>query len=55
MSNWRNIPITLRTPEAKGTGLELGSKKVFLSGGLNLGKPTLAGQWLSGRAKHTIS
>jgi hypothetical protein len=55
MSNWRNIPITLRTPEAKGTGLELGSKKAFLSGGPNQGKPALAAQWINGAGEHTLS
>jgi len=55
---WRNIPFTLIDPlKPKESGLELaaGSKKVFLSGGLNPGKPTLAGQWLSGSGKYTLS
>jgi hypothetical protein len=30
------------------------SQKVFLSGGLNPGKPAIAGQWLSGSGKYTL-
>jgi hypothetical protein len=43
-------------PKESGLGLvSLAPKTIFLSRGLNPGKPTLAGQWLNGSGKYTLS